>query len=78
MKHLSKNLLIFIWSFLKSYKWKIYGIYLAVFISSLLTVFDPYLLKILIDKITANDVHLSFFGDKNDLIIIITLYFKLF
>ena len=74
MKYLSKNLLIFIWGFLRSYKWKIYGIYLAVFISALLTVADPYLLKILIDKITANDVHLSLFSDRNYLIVIIALF----
>jgi len=77
MKHLSKNLLIFIWSFLKSYKWKIYGIYLAVFISALLTVVDPYLLKMLIDKIIVNDIHLSFFSDGSYLIIIVVLFIML-
>ena len=74
MKNISQNLLVFIWSFLKGYKWKIYGICLAVFIASLLTVIDPYLLKILIDKITTNNVHLSSFSDGNYLILLVALF----
>ena len=75
--YISQNLRVFIWSFLKGYKWKIYGICLAVLIASLLTVIDPYLLKILIDKITVNNIHLNFFSDKNYLIQLIALFITL-
>jgi len=53
MHNLFQNLSIFIWNSLKDYKWKICGIYLTVFIGSFLAVINPYLLKILIDKITS-------------------------
>ena len=56
MHNLSQNLSIFIWHFLKHYKWKVYGIYLTVFIGSFLVVINPYLLKLLIDKIINNDL----------------------
>ena len=73
-ENMSQNLLIFIWHFSENYKWKIYGICLAVFIASLLMVIDPYLLKILIDLITTNNANLSFFSNDNYLIVIVVLF----
>ena len=70
VKNVSPKLLIFIWSFLKNHKWKIYGIFLATFIASLSTVLNPYLLKILVDTITTHNSHVCFFSDKKYLIIV--------
>jgi len=74
MQNLSQNLSIFIWHFLKHYKWKICGIYLAVFIASFLAIIDPYLLKILIDKITSYKDNFRFFDDGKHLIMVVFLF----
>lgn len=74
MKNLSQNLSVFIWHFLKHYKWKVCGIYLAVFIASFLAVIDSYLLKILIDKITSYKDHFRFFDDGKNLIVVVFLF----
>jgi ATP-binding cassette subfamily B protein len=74
MYNLSQNLSIFIWHFLKHYKWKVCGIYLAVFIASFFAVIDPYLLKILIDKITSYKDHFRLFDDGENLILVVFLF----
>src|SRR5688500_15194216 len=74
MKNLPLNLSIFIWSFLKDYKLKICGICLAVFIASFLAVIDPYLLKILIDKITSYQGNFRLFDDGKHLIMVVFLF----
>ena len=71
MEKTSPNLYTFIWTSLKIYRWNIYGICLSVFIASLITVVDPYLLKILIDKITLDKNNFDFFSDKEYIIIIV-------
>ncbi len=69
-----QNLSIFIWHFLKHYKWKICGVYLAVFIVSFFAVIDPYLLKILIDKITSYKDNFHLFDDGKHLIMVVFLF----
>ena len=70
MKSQYQSLFTFIWSFLKNYKWKIYGICLSILIASSLTVVDPYLLKILIEKITTEKNQQDFFNNGYSLVII--------
>ncbi len=60
-----------IWNFLRNYKWRIYGIFLVVFVASFLTVIDSYLLKILVDKISSSEDRFDFFADKKYLIIVV-------
>lgn len=71
MKSSSKHLPTFIWSFLKHYKWKVWGIALSIFIASSLTIADSYLLKILIDKISSNQNNFDFFKNKESLSIVV-------
>jgi ATP-binding cassette subfamily B protein len=71
MKNLFLNLFNFIWSFLKVYKWCIYGICLSIFIASLLTVIGPFLFKILIDKITTDSNNFNLFYDKGYVILLV-------
>jgi len=52
MQNLFISFFEFVRNFTKGHEWKIYGIFLAIFIASLFTVIDPFLLKILIDKVT--------------------------
>jgi len=74
MHNLSQNLSIFIWHFLKHYKWKVYGIYLTVFIGSFLVVINPYLLKLLIDKITSYKDHFYLLDDGKHLLVVVFLF----
>lgn len=74
MHNLSENLYIFIWHCLRHYKWKVCGICIAVFMASFLAVIDPYLLKILIDKITSYKNHFRLFDDGKNLIVVVFLF----
>jgi ATP-binding cassette, subfamily B, bacterial len=70
MENVVLSLFSFIWRFLKVYKWKIYGICLSIIIASLLTVIDPFLLKILIDKISNDSNNFNLLHDKSYIILV--------
>ncbi len=70
MKNYVKNFYKFISKFLKNYRWNIYGILLATFIASFLTVIDSYLIKILVDKITISKDRFDFLADRSYLLIV--------
>lgn len=71
-----KNLFNFIWNGIGDYKFGIYGICLAIFIASLLTVVDPFLLKILIDKITTDKNNFDF-SCNNDYTMLVIFFITL-
>ena len=74
MENLSSKPSFFIWNFLKYYKWKVFFICLAIFFDAFLIIIGPYLLKVLIDKMSAYRDNFSLFEEGQDLIIIICLF----
>lgn len=50
-----KTLIAFLWHFIKPYRWTFFGMLFAVFLYAILTSLSPYLMKLIIDGVIANE-----------------------